>query len=76
MNTTGKYMRMNETKIQQKENDNIICERYHSKPTARRQDGRCVLRYPLKEDRALGSSLPGARARFPTLKKNFKKITD
>jgi hypothetical protein len=66
-------MRVNKTKMQQKEDDNIACEEYYSKTVQRRPDRRYLVRYPFKKDRTLGSSLPGARARFSHLEKEFEK---
>jgi hypothetical protein len=66
-------MRIKETKIQQKEDDNIICEKYYSETVQRQLDRRYVVRYPFKKDRTLSSSLPGARARFSHLEKKFSR---
>jgi hypothetical protein len=73
INTEGNYMRINETKIQQKADDNVIWEKYYSETVQQRPYGRYVVRYPFKKDRTLGSSLPGARERFSHLEKEFSR---
>jgi hypothetical protein len=64
MSPIGGHMRVNKTKKQQNENNNAILEIYYSKTRIRREDGVYVVRYPIKINHMLGSSLPWARARF------------
>jgi hypothetical protein len=73
------HAQINQTKIQQKRNDNNSCADYYSNTVNRRHDGGYVVCFPFKRDRTLGLSLPSAKARFAHLEKEFatdKKLKD
>jgi hypothetical protein len=73
INTKGNYMRINETKIQQKQNDNIVCEEYYSKTVQQRPDGIYVVRYPFNKNRALGFFLTRSKSKVLTPRKRSRK---